>query len=1193
MYIKFNYNCLYRTSILRLIFIFLISKSFAQCPISTPIFPDTVCLNEVITLNSIGNTIKINSGIHEVNSYEDTINLYVASQLSSPYEIKTTQDNSKRIHSFIVDLSSKLLHLEYDSSFNLLDSTLYTAQSLSINKPEGIDVFKRKNEWYMTISENNTGIIKLFSFGTQLNLGIPELVNSFSTDINDLRQLKSININDTIFTFAVGGGSSDPTIALVKMWGGAQLSLNNHYSINTFPVPESKILTSISIANNCDKWVGFATGASSGIHILEFGTSLNNIPIINKKIFSSPLGCEILENNGNYYLYVSTTSNRSLFRFDLGKDLNTNLNLPLNLGDFSSNSKWGIGSLPFALDIFNTSSSQYIITADLKTKRITLVPFFQPSNESFFLENDRTLKFSYQNAGKKFLSTTLIDSNGYSNTYSDSIFVKNSFAPSIDFTDNGNRCLNNPVIFEGLNTGTTPIASWKYNFGDGTFGNDSSVSHTFSQADTFYVTLKATTINKCVDSIIQRIDIYENTIPDFSIPTITCTESSIEFINQSTGETGEIVNWEWRVQDTLSNNKNFQTIFDSAGTYAIQLKSQLPGCSDSISKTINVIRGPNAGFTIDGNCVGDTFLFENATTGNDLSNFTWFLANGDSITNDPQITQNFDSSDTYNIRLRVSNTDGCVTQKDTSIFIHPLPNPDFEASLACTDTETSFFNRSSIETDSITLYKWIVENETLNSANPTYSFSTNGMKVVKLITTSNFGCKDSVNQTLNVLQSPNSAFTANIRCVGEAVTFQNQSNDNTFEIEDYQWTIKNETTEIIYSNENPIHIFNAADTFQIQLKSFSSSGCENTLIDSVVIPGPPEVDFVSPVLCQNLPLSFINTSTTSTGDSIIRSQWLFESTGFFNGDTVLVNLGELEKEIVHLEVETEKGCEASIVRSIDVLNSPVADFDLISSIGTSPFLLRASTNPENPQTIVWQLNDTVISTDRELTYQLNEEGVYALTLSIKDENGCSDSTSKVIIVGDVSVDLQLQNILTELSNGAYSLQIVVFNAGQIPINSIKVTTDLGGVIQFSEVVDSTIAANETTVVTLSTKIDQDKFELLDYYCVSIEAEQSFSLLEKTTENNTFCNITTNSSIFSEPYPNPTFDNVNIEHLATSQSVTTLTLTSLIGQVALEKKIIPDLGPNFYQIDVSNYNPGIYFITLKQDNQTKTYQFVIK
>ncbi|MES2287204.1 MAG: PKD domain-containing protein [Bacteroidota bacterium] len=183
-------------------------------------------------------------------------------------------------------------------------------------------------------------------------------------------------------------------------------------------------------------------------------------------------------------------------------------------------------------------------------------------------------------------------------------FYKN---PVVDFSVNDPEgCPIHCVDFTDLTVvdGGSTIASWNWNFGDGSIGLSSqSPSHCYSQTGFYDVTLTATSSNNCVTTLIipQMIHVFQQPDAEFN-PTpnpATVVDPLIVFNNQSSSD---VSYWNWNFGDgdsLVPGNSDPEHTYPNASSssYLATLIVHNPdGCYDTIAHEIFI--GPEYTFFI-------------------------------------------------------------------------------------------------------------------------------------------------------------------------------------------------------------------------------------------------------------------------------------------------------------------------------------------------------------------------------------------------------------------------------------------------------------------------------------------------------------------------------------------------------------------------------------------------------------------
>ncbi len=164
-------------------------------------------------------------------------------------------------------------------------------------------------------------------------------------------------------------------------------------------------------------------------------------------------------------------------------------------------------------------------------------------------------------------------------------------APTADFTFD-TVCYGLPTSFTDLSEPEVDIVTWEWDFDDGTYATEQNPVHVFPEHDTFTVTLTVSTLN-CTHVVSKEV--FCKPLPSVDFSTFwgnyaTCTNTDVQFINESTGYDAMDVFYEWHFDDgTFSTETNPIHAFNDTGTFEVQLTaSQDNGCMDSLSKEIIV-----------------------------------------------------------------------------------------------------------------------------------------------------------------------------------------------------------------------------------------------------------------------------------------------------------------------------------------------------------------------------------------------------------------------------------------------------------------------------------------------------------------------------------------------------------------------------------------------------------------------------
>jgi chitinase len=145
----------------------------------------------------------------------------------------------------------------------------------------------------------------------------------------------------------------------------------------------------------------------------------------------------------------------------------------------------------------------------------------------------------------------------------------------------GGPTVGAPVTFDGSpSTGVLPIASYSWNFGDGTSGSGLAVNHTFGTAASFLVTLTVTNTRGIAASKSKIVTVGQAALPQprFVVsPASPVAGDPVQFTDNSGNVSGRTnVKWEWNFgEPTSSSNtgtgQNVTHTYAAAGGYVVVL----------------------------------------------------------------------------------------------------------------------------------------------------------------------------------------------------------------------------------------------------------------------------------------------------------------------------------------------------------------------------------------------------------------------------------------------------------------------------------------------------------------------------------------------------------------------------------------------------------------------------------------------
>ncbi|MFI5222132.1 MAG: PKD domain-containing protein, partial [Bacteroidia bacterium] len=340
---------------------------------------------------------------------------------------------------------------------------------------------------------------------------------------------------------------------------------------------------------------------------------------------------------------------------------------------------------------------------------------------------------------------------------------------------------------------------------------------------------------------------------------------------------------------------------------------------------------------------------------------------------------------TFAVKLVCYSGLGCADSITKTVTVGLKPNPGFTIndSSQCVNGNNFIFSDTSTISNGTSSSFWNFgsgTNDTSTSSVSGKTYLSSGTYSVKLVETSNIGCKDSVTQNITVNPKPNVGFTQNIfaQCLsGNNFMLTDTSTISSGTIS-RAWDFGDMTNSTI---SNPNKNYLNAGNYPIKLLVTSNNNCKDSISKIVTVYSQPKAGFSQNSLIQCLignSFFFDDTSgtsvnriwnlgdfTTNTNDTFSKS---YASAGTFN---------------VKLKIIDSHSCSDSITKPITIKPNPVQP--TITPLTKS--LLQSSV----ADSYQWFLNSYFIPGATSQTLSLGTNGTYHV--KIDSINGCSNTSN--------------------------------------------------------------------------------------------------------------------------------------------------------------------------------------------------------
>ncbi len=190
------------------------------------------------------------------------------------------------------------------------------------------------------------------------------------------------------------------------------------------------------------------------------------------------------------------------------------------------------------------------------------------------------------------------------------------------------------------------------------------------------------------------------------------------------------------------------------------------------------------------------------------------------------------------------------------------------------------------------------------------------------------------------------------------------------------------------SNLNTVwHKFSTDGNYNIQLIVSDTSGCSDTIIQTIIIFNNPTVNYVVENTCTNSLTSFLNQSTADIGDSIIGFYYTFGDGNFSNFKNPTHNYASVGTKNTKLKITTKKGCKDSLNKNINIFTQPYIVKAIDSICQGIDLNLDVNHGSDIVNTYLWNLGDASSNSNKFFIHQYNSPGVKKITLKLTYANG--------------------------------------------------------------------------------------------------------------------------------------------------------------------------------------------------------------
>ncbi|MBB1285071.1 PKD domain-containing protein [Flavisolibacter sp. BT320] len=635
--------------------------------------------------------------------------------------------------------------------------------------------------------------------------------------------------------------------------------------------------------------------------------------------------------------------------------------------------------------------------------------------------------YSYDNGFWVHLEVENAD--GCKTAYGQAIYL---YKPSVVITSpqqagSGEVVSCGPGTFTFQVNSSHPIATYRWDFGDGGTSTDPEPSHTFTNAGNYRVALHYTTTSGCsgTTNMYYSVVIRNKVKADFEISqTDICGNTPVTITNKS----GGTVYYQWDLgqgyfQAHTGQYHSFTHQFQEAGVYDIGLIATDMICADTIIKKAYVKVSPPfpkiAGFA--NTCESTRGEVTLQQTSRQAETWHWDFGDGTSqslLTDQREVKHIYTKTGSYKVVL--STTNGQCTVKDSvyvSVLLKQSPVLTADKSVVCSKDDYLTLTISNLEKNP-NPYNWYYGYGTTDWHHRDGSWAPGGASAGDLsqipfsvtlwdftpgkeglrtvVTSAHFGCRDTTNWIPLKIKGPIPSFIQVKKpCQsGNVVFFKDQSvAQNGVAIRRWEWNF-GDGQSAVYSNNNEVsHTYFWPGAYWVTLKTTDADGCSATYqayVDAQNNALKASITASATTISPGTTVSFQNTSISSEPYNT-QYKWIFSDGTESSSDDVSKLYAQPGVYTVKLvAANTIRGCADTATVTVTVKYVNAAFTFNAASITASqcpPVRVQFTNTSYNINRIEWDFGDGTTSQNFNPSHLYTKPGKYFITVKTYSDNG--------------------------------------------------------------------------------------------------------------------------------------------------------------------------------------------------------------
>jgi PKD repeat protein len=282
------------------------------------------------------------------------------------------------------------------------------------------------------------------------------------------------------------------------------------------------------------------------------------------------------------------------------------------------------------------------------------------------------------------------------------------------------------------------------------------------------------------------------------------------------------------------------------------------GCTDTFSKSIEVLPLPEPDFEAKNVCLGDTMQFINKSNISNQNGISYLWRFGDGNTSSAENPVHlYTKYGKFDVTLYVTGLGGCMDSITNTVTVGAKPNVSFSYTGSCLNDIFTFIDLSKVPTGKIVSRKWdFGDGNSFSDSFAQHQYTTSGKYRVSLEVSSESGCTNTFIDSVEVYDMPVAKFTADTVCLGKSTTFKNTITANASSL----WLFGDGDTS---TTTSPTHYYKTSGNYTAILVVASSQGCKDSFSQTVVVKELPSAEFTFTISADSASFSPVDQTLTS------------------------------------------------------------------------------------------------------------------------------------------------------------------------------------------------------------------------------------------------------------------------------------------------------------------------------------------